>query len=1038
MATQATGNSKKSGAVMKRIPSFARRDGAADNDGGGALFASLNKENYKHQTDSNLARTPSVDTPNNDNEEEGTPNPLLSPGPTPYWKTVEERGGKTSPRTTRSATKKKLVSNMLELEMMAGNHDDEEEHTNSSDSSVAVTRLALFQPPASSAFTNATPSSYNNASASRRQQHQREAERVRQQKVRKAVDSALDEHALGIGGFKRRNKKIKTQQLPAVDTTSSSDDANTTTSNSDLQLERMQQIIQEQLTNQDSTKLEQQIAKTATAERDAQHHQSRYQELELKYSQLESRYNAREQELQSQYEKYEQRMEAVNAQCLERREVIARYEMQLEHYESKCGEMEGRHLQVCDGLREQLAKEKEVGSERDRELMVLKDERIAAEQKFQQVTGELTSVNEKLREVTARNDELEAMKINDSSSAGEVQCHLLELQGKYNEVKEELRAAQLSVESKSSKIAQLESTIEKINERHDGRMKQLQESSAAEKSAVNSQNAELLSRLENQLQSVQQDLENAREELKVAHVKMEGMESLQTKEATEDNHAREVAMFKNKINTLESRLRDNEVELESKLEATGALRRELSVVKGENEDLSIELCNTKEELEVAQQTANNTTIQMNHQSEELQAELNAANDELTECRLQLEEIANENEGLVGRLEATERGWEEAKVEVQSAKERKIQLEESLAVVSNENNGLMEEVSRARQDISNLQQQVSAMEEELAISQHEVSSLQQMKQASDAKMTELSSQLATLTSHLQNAQSKIQSLESQLKAKEEYCDQFESLERKLVHENFVLNEIRRKLHNRVIQLSGNIRVFVRVRPLIESEKMLAIEDGKKKSGSCSRPSSAASSRPSSRGSLSSVARGSSQPTETTNVSPFHFPAITDRSTTAKSFGNTKSPNATTYSDLTKQTIELTEPYKDRGGLNPRQKKYRFGFDRVYNPTNDQEDVWEGAQPLVQSAIDGFDVCMFGTFMLMCCLYCVLLSLFKSYYIPYYLSFFLNFLNNSLRSGVLLTCPLPPALFQLHCIISNSFAMPPPLLVANRLDLERHTQ
>ncbi|EED87058.1 predicted protein [Thalassiosira pseudonana CCMP1335] len=376
--------------------------------------------------------------------------------------------------------------------------------------------------------------------------------------------------------------------------------------------------------------------------------------------------------------------------------------------------MEGRHLQVCDGLREQLAKEKEVGSERDRELMVMKDERIAAEQKFQQVTGELTSVNEKLREVTARNDELEAMKINDSSSAGEVQCHLLELQGKYNEVKEELRAAQLSVESKSSKIAQLESTIEKINEQHDGRMKQLQESSAAEKSAVNSQNAELLSRLENQLQSVQQDLENAREELKVAHVKMEGMESLQTKEATEDNHAREVAMFKNKINTLESRLRDNEVELESKLEETGALRRELSVVKGENEDLSMELCNTKEELE------------------------------------------------------------------------------------------------------------------------------------------------------------------------EYCDQFESLERKLVHENFVLNEIRRKLHNRVIQLSGNIRVFVRVRPLIESEKI----------------------------------------------------------------------------DLTKQTIELTEPYKDRGGLNPRQKKYRFGFDRVYNPTNDQEDVWEGAQPLVQSAIDGFDVCMFA--------------------------------------------------------------------------------
>ena len=63
-------------------------------------------------------------------------------------------------------------------------------------------------------------------------------------------------------------------------------------------------------------------------------------------------------------------------------------------------------------------------------------------------------------------------------------------------------------------------------------------------------------------------------------------------------------------------------------------------------------------------------------------------------------------------------------------------------------------------------------------------------------------------------------------------------------------------------------------------------------------------------------------------------------------------------MTKQVIEIVEPYKDRGGLNPRQKKWKYGFDRVYQPNQTQDDIWEGAEPLVQSCLDGFNVCMFA--------------------------------------------------------------------------------
>ena len=45
------------------------------------------------------------------------------------------------------------------------------------------------------------------------------------------------------------------------------------------------------------------------------------------------------------------------------------------------------------------------------------------------------------------------------------------------------------------------------------------------------------------------------------------------------------------------------------------------------------------------------------------------------------------------------------------------------------------------------------------------------------------------------------------------------------------------------------------------------------------------------------------------------------------------------------------------MNPRWKKWRFGFDHVFSLNQGQEDVWEATEPLVQSAIDGFNVWIF---------------------------------------------------------------------------------
>jgi kinesin family protein C1 len=145
-----------------------------------------------------------------------------------------------------------------------------------------------------------------------------------------------------------------------------------------------------------------------------------------------------------------------------------------------------------------------------------------------------------------------------------------------------------------------------------------------------------------------------------------------------------------------------------------------------------------------------------------------------------------------------------------------------------------------------------------------------------------------------------------------------------------DRIRRDLHSRVMQLMGNIRVYVRVRPPIpgeleqEADRVAEQQDADSKKR-----------------------KRDDNPSE----EPFRYPGIYDR-------GDKKAASSHGADDLTKNIIEVTEPHKDRGGLSDRRKKWRFGFDNVFSPDHGQDDVWEATEPLVQSAVDGYDVTIFA--------------------------------------------------------------------------------
>ena len=126
-----------------------------------------------------------------------------------------------------------------------------------------------------------------------------------------------------------------------------------------------------------------------------------------------------------------------------------------------------------------------------------------------------------------------------------------------------------------------------------------------------------------------------------------------------------------------------------------------------------------------------------------------------------------------------------------------------------------------------------------------------------------------------------------------------------------DRVRKALHSRVMVLIGSIRVFVRVRPALPEE--LAASNNEEK--------------------------------------VFKFPT---------GLGAPEGDKSSKYGcdDPTKNILEVQEPFKDRGGLSQRRKKWSFGFDNLFDPSHSQEDVWEAAEPLVQCAIDGHNTTLFA--------------------------------------------------------------------------------
>ncbi|KAI9813945.1 MAG: kinesin-like nuclear fusion protein [Thelocarpon impressellum] len=210
-----------------------------------------------------------------------------------------------------------------------------------------------------------------------------------------------------------------------------------------------------------------------------------------------------------------------------------------------------------------------------------------------------------------------------------------------------------------------------------------------------------------------------------------------------------------------------------------------------------------------------------------------------------------------------------------------------------------ERQNAELELDSKARQLRCVNAELERVQGDLEQEKLLNQSLRGNISEASSETMTLESTIRSLKGRMEFLESDSKSQ---AQSFTDLEQRLQEASEAATEtmeklrkeesLRRKLHNQVQELKGNIRVFCRVRPSLESEP--SIEAAK-----------------------------------------------------------------IAYPDAEKdmREVEVLGPEEKSSLGIVSTKKNAFAFDRVFSPTSQNEAVFEEISQLVQSALDGYNVCIF---------------------------------------------------------------------------------
>ncbi|TPX40703.1 hypothetical protein SeLEV6574_g06469 [Synchytrium endobioticum] len=303
-------------------------------------------------------------------------------------------------------------------------------------------------------------------------------------------------------------------------------------------------------------------------------------------------------------------------------------------------------------------------------------------------------------------------------------------------------------------------------------------------------------------------------------------------------------------------------------------------LKGRLQDLEDEHVASKQEKEESKKALAEVTEKLDESNKRMH--------ELVEFRYTLE-----NKVQVKERENSDMAREisDLKYECQSLK---IKHEDELSSLRSRHNREMEDL---RASLASTQRNLESTQGDLKVSQQENLQLRATVSSQSAAALSIDSECRMLKLKVETTEdavrirgARIADLEKQLADKTAECCKMESKVREE-------ETLRRKLHNTIQELKGNIRVFCRVRPPLDNE----VVDKK----------------------LEEV------------MSHISFPESDE-----------------------KNAIELSQLTENVQGSKPTTKSYPFTFDRVFQPKITQGQVFDEISQLVQSALDGYPVCIFA--------------------------------------------------------------------------------
>jgi len=329
-------------------------------------------------------------------------------------------------------------------------------------------------------------------------------------------------------------------------------------------------------------------------------------------------------------------------------------------------------------------------------------------------------------------------------------------------------------------------------------------------------------------------------------------------------------------------------------------------------EIEVQLANSRKASEAERESFQNLNEGTNKAMQKLEAEHNRCREEL--ARTQSEMAKKEN-----TIEQMDVALDEAISEADAVgKERDALMNriKNMKATMDENN---QEIKDAQSQNDDASRAIADLERRLFEASQKLNKVEKDKENLEKRNKDLYADVGRNLQRLSVAESQLKETTRERDEAQNYMENFNDREREL-HQRLVESDhVRRGLHAKVMQLMGNIRVFVRVRPMSSDEKIESqVErDGRVKGASGSE-------------------------------SVFKFPTISDRA----------AGKEVASADLTKKSLELIEPKKDRGGLKERRTRHRFGFDNVFHQSHGQDDVWESTEPLIQSAMDGHNVSIFA--------------------------------------------------------------------------------